>query len=173
MCILIILPSIPHRRPSPPPIPPPPIALRLPWQPGVAVLMSESPPRTLMQALGQVIRTAAGHWLTPKNKMAAIPLALFAAWESLSLSFKQKRKCTCACLIPALFWWYVWYGWCRIFSAWLVWPKRITELSRLSPSEISCLSEEFRNLPGYLGAFTSVCAFVFECVRTLVSSGWH
>lgn len=45
-----------------------------------------------MQALGQVICTAAGHRLTPKNKMAAIPLILFAAWESLFLSFKQKKK---------------------------------------------------------------------------------
>lgn len=92
--------------PNPPTLPP--IALWLPWQPEVAVLMSETPPRTLVQALGQVMCTAAGHRLTPKNKMAAIPIpipiptpvVLFAAWESvsLSLSFKQKRKCTCALL---------------------------------------------------------------------------
>lgn len=171
MCILIILPSIQHTRPTPPT---PPIVLRLLWQPGVAVLMSETPPRTLMQALGQVICTAAGHRLTPKNKMAA---SYFLPHGRVSLrALNKKRKCTWAVLawyLFFLFWWYVWYGWCGIFSVWLVWPKRITELSCLSPSEISCLSEEFRNLPGYLSAFTSVCAFVFECVRTLVSSGWH
>lgn len=153
------------------------VALLLPWQPGVAVLMSETPPRTLMQALGQVICTAAGHRLTPKNKMAAIPLIFFffffAAWESHSLRFKQKRKCNLCLPDTFLIWWYVWYGWCGIFSVWLVWPKRITELSCLSPSEISCLSKEFRNLSAHLSAFTCVCAFVFECVRTLVSSGWH
>lgn len=51
----------------------PPFVLRLPWQPRVAALMSEPPPRTLMQALGQVMCTAAGHRLTPKNKMAVVP----------------------------------------------------------------------------------------------------
>lgn len=67
--------------------PQPPVAMPLPWQQEVAVLISETPPRTLMQALGQVICTAAGHRLTPKNKMAAIPFIFsFATWESLFLS---------------------------------------------------------------------------------------
>lgn len=49
-----------------------------PWQPRVAALMSESPPRTLVQAPGQVMRpaaaaaAAAGHVLTPRHKMAAL-----------------------------------------------------------------------------------------------------
>lgn len=86
------------------------------------------------------------------------PHIFFAAWESLPLSFKQKHL-----RLPDtfLFSWYVWYGWCGIFSVWLMWLKCITELSCLRPSEISCLSEEFRNLSGYLSAFKSVCVSLY------------
>lgn len=63
--------------------------------------MSETPPRTLMQELGQVICTA-GHRLTP-TKWPASTSYFFAAWESLSLSSKQKPKCTFVCLIPFCF----------------------------------------------------------------------
>lgn len=119
-----------------------------------------------------------------RNKMAAPPqpqfsflflLFLLTTCETLSLSLNKSVECTCDPPPPtSLFlFWNVWYGWCGIFSVWLVWGKGITELSCLSPSEIGCLSEEFRNLSGYLSAFTSVCPFVFECVRTLVFSGWH
>lgn len=117
--------------------------------------MSETPPRTFMQALGQVICTAAGHRLTPNNKMAAIRLlSPFPARRSLSLSFERKHLCL---PVTLLFSWSVWYGWCGIFSAWLMWVKSITELSCLSPSEISCRHEEFRKQCGYLSAFKSAC----------------
>lgn len=61
--------------------PPTPLMLPSPWKPRVAALMSESPPRTLVQAPGQVMQAAAGHVLTPRHKMAAhfAPRALLAA----------------------------------------------------------------------------------------------
>lgn len=78
------------------PIPPPkplPFVLRLPWQPRVAVLMSETPPRTLVQALGQVMcAAAAGHRLTPKNKMAVVPPShILPHGRAPSSSLTQKR----------------------------------------------------------------------------------
>lgn len=67
MCILIILLCIP---PQNTPRARLNAAVTMATQSGKA-LMSESPPRTLVQAPGQVTRTAAGLGRTPRNKMAA------------------------------------------------------------------------------------------------------
>lgn len=145
------------------------LAWWLSWQPGVAAVMSETPPRTRMQALGQVMCTATGHWLpTPKNKMAASALILFFFLKSL---LNKRGDASCVFFFFFFGWQHVWYGSCGILSVWLVWLKRITELSCLSPLENSCLSEEFRNLLGYFCTSTASCAFVLEPVGTLVSSG--
>lgn len=71
VCILIILLGILRQNASSPPPHPTTLMLPSPWQPRVAALMSESPPRTLVQAPGQVMQAAAGHVLTPRHKMAA------------------------------------------------------------------------------------------------------
>lgn len=173
MCILIILPSIPHNPHRPPP---PPAAVAEATRGGSADVRDSSKDTDAGAGSGDMYRCWAstntqeqngrhprhtfcrmGESLWALNKTGSAPVLAWYLFFLLLFSF----------------WWCVWYGWCGIFSVWLVWPKRITGLSCLSPTEISCLSEEFRSLPGYLSAFTSMCAFVFECVRTLVSSGWH
>lgn len=97
VCILIILLGILRQTPPPPTHPPTPLMLLSPWKPRVAALMSEPPPRTLVQAPGQVMQAAAGHVLTPRHKMAAhfAPRALLAACV---LFFSAPP----ACLIPKM-----------------------------------------------------------------------
>lgn len=81
---------------------PPPLVLRLPWQPGVAVLMSETPPRTPMQALGQVTCSAAGHQLMPKNKIAAAPTPPTFSPKGESL-FELQTKAEVYLVYPFMF----------------------------------------------------------------------
>lgn len=72
--------------------------LRLLRQPGVAVLMSETLSRTLTQGRGQVMYDcwASANAQEQNARHPPPPHMPFAAWESLSLSFKRKRKRTCA-----------------------------------------------------------------------------